>query len=521
LQRFWRSALLFGSALSLLFFQNCSRVSFSKLPPEANGLATESLRSDGGEVYDGKVIVLHHYEEGFQCQGRPQPESILLRYKEGDWRIIQNKLLQCANVDQLPVSGVVYDPISNQAEYGGRTYVPPRSYIVDATEDPNLPDIKLIDGICENINGKCSLLASVQNAGFAADTAAIKVIVPAGTYLMNKEMLLTTKLLAHEISIEGAGPLTTFLDGQGLTALLALRGGGNSVKFSHLTFQNATSQTGSGAAIGVQSFTGDLEVDDCNFRGNGGDSSIRSVGGGKIKVRRSKFINNTSIFFDLETFSTAGLTVEDSSFTGNRAMFGIKVQSISNVEIRNTTLSDNMQRAISFVECKSCLLENVTLYRNQLGGLSISTLFSGVAHDLSIKNSTLYENGKYSLQIDFQGINDKLVISNSVISTNSTSVANCTSTAGSGNNIVATNSLFDDTSCNIVSGSGNQFGSPLLGPLADNGGVTATLLPLPGSPLIDSGNNLSCSASDQRGFARPVDKLGAGARCDIGSVELQ
>jgi uncharacterized repeat protein (TIGR01451 family) len=56
---------------------------------------------------------------------------------------------------------------------------------------------------------------------------------------------------------------------------------------------------------------------------------------------------------------------------------------------------------------------------------------------------------------------------------------------------------------------------PLLGALATNGGLTSTIAPLPGSPVIDSVTN-GCPPPtvDQRGVARPQ-----GARCDAGAVE--
>jgi hypothetical protein len=60
----------------------------------------------------------------------------------------------------------------------------------------------------------------------------------------------------------------------------------------------------------------------------------------------------------------------------------------------------------------------------------------------------------------------------------------------------------------------------LTGPLADNGGGTRTFLPLPGSPLIDSGSNGLCVGDDQRGIARPLDGDGNGtATCDKGAAE--
>lgn len=87
--------------------------------------------------------------------------------------------------------------------------------------------------------------------------------------------------------------------------------------------------------------------------------------------------------------------------------------------------------------------------------------------------------------------------------------------------IVSTHSLIDDLSCSI-SGNGNITQvDPLLGPLSFNGGLTPTLSPLAGSPLVDAGDNTNCLSTDQRGLLRPVDKLGSGAICDIGALEVQ
>ncbi|MFN7987865.1 MAG: right-handed parallel beta-helix repeat-containing protein [Thermoanaerobaculia bacterium] len=55
---------------------------------------------------------------------------------------------------------------------------------------------------------------------------------------------------------------------------------------------------------------------------------------------------------------------------------------------------------------------------------------------------------------------------------------------------------------------------PLLGPLADHGGLVETVSLLPGSPAVDAAFAGCASSVDARGAARP-----AGVRCDVGSFE--
>ena len=97
-----------------------------------------------------------------------------------------------------------------------------------------------------------------------------------------------------------------------------------------------------------------------------------------------------------------------------------------------------------------------------------------------------------------------------VILVNSTGGNDCQNSGGtvaaSAQNLVGTH-----TGC----GSPTLTLTPLLGPLADNGGSTLTMALLPGSPAIDAGLCLADVTADQRGLARPQ-----GNGCDVGAFEL-
>lgn len=78
--------------------------------------------------------------------------------------------------------------------------------------------------------------------------------------------------------------------------------------------------------------------------------------------------------------------------------------------------------------------------------------------------------------------------------------------------------VVSDANC-FTLGTGDVMADPLVGPLADNGGLTQTRALLPGSPAIDRvpAGVLECNgdlAVDQRGAGRPV-----GPSCDSGAYE--
>ena len=126
-----------------------------------------------------------------------------------------------------------------------------------------------------------------------------------------------------------------------------------------------------------------------------------------------------------------------------------------------------------------------------------------------IRNSTIFNNTGTGLDVR------NTEMSNTIIANNT--AGNCVFfITGSDNQ----NNLDTDGSCNVEAINHTTVADPLLGPLINNGGFTPTHIPLNGSPVIDTGDDVLCLLVDQRGENRPQDGDDDGtATCDIGAVE--
>jgi hypothetical protein len=167
-------------------------------------------------------------------------------------------------------------------------------------------------------------------------------------------------------------------------------------------------------------------------------------------------------------------------------------------------------------------IRDSTIANNQSGGIWVDA-WDTVPH-ADILNSTLSGNGLYAISLN----GSTMDMTNSTIIRNETGVE-----AGwFGGDAKIRNSVISENQTDLREGYltwknlGNNIfgGSPLLGPLAYNGGPTRTHALLPGSPAIDAGNNCvlvenGCGTgspslpNDQRGYGR-------NGSVDIGAYEV-
>lgn len=428
---------------------------------------------------------------------------------------------------------------------------PSVSITVNSTLDA--VDANLSDSVCETAPGNlvCTLRAAIQTAN--ALPGSDTILLPSGTYTLTiegtaEDYALTGDLdIRDDLTIQGAGPATTIIDGNNLDRVFNLPVA-KTVVISGLTIQNGANVS-SGA--GIFNNGGNLtlsnivikENDSDQLNGNGGgldsyagvvmitESEIynnyaQSNGGGIFNNDGMMQIQNSAIFSNTTTSyhgggigSTGTLAVDQTTIANNTAgLEGGGIYARGPLTLTNSTISGNYAPNIGgglFIT-NTLSLENSTISGNSAGlygGGIYNTVTSTLASATIIQNSAafggnIYNNGLFSIK-------------NSLIDA-SLSGNNCFGTITSlGYNISS------DGSC-ALSGTGDQNSvDPLLGPLQDNGGSTFThALPYT-SPAIDSGNPAGCTdvlgnllEFDQRGLFRHVDSDGNGSEiCDVGAYE--
>lgn len=297
---------------------------------------------------------------------------------------------------------------------------------------------------------------------------------------------------------------------------------------------------------------GELTLTNCIVTRNqssGGAASgggIRNLAGGTLTIKNSIISNNHSVEAGggirndgemllaativrdnlarlgggiVNVTATANATIKDSTIAGNVASFdggGIATRVSASLTVERSTIHGNRAMRTGGgvdVESGDVTFINTTIAYNltdggEGGGIA---LFNEAA--ATLVNCTVTLNADMSNLAESVGGIAKLgtgtlIVRNSVVADNSAGPDSATD-----NVLVA--DLDENTN--------NHFGGGVflrLGPLADNGGRTPTMLPMKGSPLIDAGSNAAAAdaglTTDQRGLDRVF-----GGTVDIGAVESQ
>jgi CSLREA domain-containing protein len=338
-------------------------------------------------------------------------------------------------------------------------------------------------------DGTCDADCSLREAIIAANTAtgADVITLPAGTYILSiagtdeYEAATGDLDIRDGLTINGAGFPTTIIDGGAIDRVLQIFAEAPNVNISAVTIQNGFS--GSGGGIATWAGT-NLSLD-------------------KVVIKNNRAIDGGGIAND------GTLLVIKSTFSGNET-------TDSGGAIAN---SDN-----GILTVKNSTFENNDA--SSKGG-AIST--GGLNASVNIENSTFTGNGPRALYVG----SGTVTVNNCTFASNDTAVQRFSGSLTIGNTIIADSSPGDNCIGTFTSGGHNLSSDnscaasltgpidlnnidPVLGSLADNGGLTLTFALLSGSPAIDAGDDVSCPGIDQRGVTRPQ-----GSACDIGAYEYE
>jgi hypothetical protein len=264
-------------------------------------------------------------------------------------------------------------------------------------------------------------------------------------------------------------------------------------------------------------------------------------GGGGIFVEKSYVVigylriegNHAAFGGGLDAYSCPGIGISSSTIRGNTADYlggGIYGFGEGTFQLQDSTISGNVvpqpsqygpgARGGGGISLNSISgvshFENSTITQNYAytGGGGVALLDASAGNTATFYQTTIVGNSAqaYDTGIGITAKAGKPLISASIVA-NNFSQSSADDLAGS---FTANNSLIKSPGAATVSGTGSLIGSdPQLGPLADNGGATLTLLPSATSPVIDKAPCSSTCVLDQRGALR------SHPNADMGAVERQ
>ncbi len=290
---------------------------------------------------------------------------------------------------------------------------------------------------------------------------------------------------------------------------------GATVTIKDLTIRRGNSELGTEVGGAVDN-RGAVTLEHCVVTENNA-----SAGGGLNNFGSMTLVN--TIVSNNVADGTGGL------YTGCGTGGGIKVEQGPLVLI-NSTVSDNRSQGNGggiFLACKGTLeMTNSTISGNDAtGGNGGGICIRGAAQ---LTQSTIANNravqtggGVYVRGSGERGlVRGWLDFTNTIIAGNTTGSEYCCADCMIGEDAtmgINANNLVEDGSCSPA-----YVGSPLLQPLADNGGDTPTHSLLRNSPAIDAISTISCTLStDQRGKPRALEITSSNTPCDIGAFEVQ
>ncbi len=294
-------------------------------------------------------------------------------------------------------------------------------------------------------------------------------------------------------------------------------------------------------ASGRVTITCDDQAAVATIDGNGETRVFKISTGSVVEMDNLQIIHGQASDFGGGIYNHGQLLISDSTISNNSADSGGGIVSDGTLMIVGSTISNNTAYSEAtpgggggvFVLAGSAEILNSTITNNSTTyGSGGGVLSEG---NVTITNCTIVENNADSGQGGGVAMQStaSLYLDNTIIAANTAYWGANLSSSGSilesrlggspTNSFIGTDeghSIVDGTNGNMV-GTADYPIYPMLGYLADNGGLTQTHLPQSGSPVIDAGNDLAATSAgltfDQRGMDYPRQTP---PMIEIGAVEV-
>ena len=344
------------------------------------------------------------------------------------------------------------------------------------------------DGVCDDGPGEtCSLREAVVEANVNGGMVTFGVD---GTFPLRGDIGVDG---THSVVIQGNGVDKTVIENEEVQFNFRGGGGDKDRHFSvddgtFLSISDVTLQDGShevGGSIWVHDGS-EVRVEDVHFVDNeahSGGAIYANAGSDTVTVLDSTFTGNDAVFGGAVFVNQDTVSVQNSTFTGNTAESGaaIFVSGAGILDVHWSTLSQNT--------AMNPFVQGARSFQVQAQQGTISSIQGA---DITVSHSILEKLGG-------DGTDE------------------CTGgpiTSGGANNV-------DDASCDFTEPLDDEGTPANVGPLQDNGGATFTMALASDSAAVDVDTEL-CMLSDQRDLPRNTDGDGDGtAACDSGAYELQ
>ena len=392
-----------------------------------------------------------------------------------------------------------------------------------------------VDSLADTIavDSHCTLREAIQNANNnAATNSDCAVGSGADTIMFSVSGAITLGLILPYIAdtagltIDGIGQTIT-INGNNATQIAAIQPSA-SLTLKNLTITNGYTYSFGGGITNGGTLVIENSVFSTNNAGYGGggiysrgavtvtDSIISdnsaNMGGGIYNDGGTLVVTNSVFSGNIATKDEGGgiyvfsgtLSITDSTFSNNISSLssgGAIQNDVGTLNITNSTFSNNNATMGGGIFNRYRLtITNTTFSANNAGA-------GGGIYNKDSPASLTMTNGTFSGNSDGIYNSGSAILKNTIIA-NSASGGNCDGTITADSHNLAT----DSTCGNATQKTSTEIN---LGPLADNDGSTQSMALLPGSAAIDTGDNMVCPTTDQRGVSRPQ-----GAACDIGAYEL-